>query len=186
VADEQTEEEGGMSIMIVTQQYKTRQDARSPLFPQLRHQYQRLAGRRTRRSLINIAVCFRDQAAMLPLQCQETIARLDDLRRVAQTLQACLDTLDPTTTRRVKPFASIDKLAVLDWQLTEIILCVAMLWPICQWTGYERIDLHLTIRSRFPRLLATYEDTLSQVAALLEQECYQQDDEEREEEAYVS
>jgi hypothetical protein len=82
--------------------------------------------------------------------------------------------LDPEATQRVKPYASIEKLSMLDYQLTELILCVAMLAPVCQALTYERVDLHLYIRSLFPRVLATYEDTTSQLAALIDQAAQRQ------------
>jgi hypothetical protein len=118
------------------------------------------------RELHNIATCFRDQAAMLPLQCSASVERLDALRVVACRVSLYLSNLHPAATQRLRPYASIELLATLDYQLSEIMLCIAMLEPICQATSYERIALHLYIRSKFPRVLDTFEGCLSQLAAL--------------------
>ncbi len=131
-------------------------------------QYWRIA--RLRRSLENIAACFTDQAEMFPLQCSTTIERLNALRRAAIRARAFLCELDPETTRQLKPWGSIEKLSALDYQTTRAIVTIAMFAPLCQEVCYERVELHVFIRSLFPRLLATFEDTISQLAALVERE----------------
>jgi hypothetical protein len=79
-----------------------------------------------------------------------------------------LGNIDPHTTERVKPYGSIAKLAMLDYRLTEVILTIAMFAPICQSIVQERVLLHLLIRAMFPAILATFEDCLSQLAALVD------------------
>ena len=119
-----------------------------------------------RRNLRNIAVCFIDQPAMLPLQCSESIERLDALRRTARAASIYLSHLEPDTTRQLRPHACITLLDMLYYQLTELIQYIAMFAPICQAISYERISLHLAICSLFPRVLATYDDVTDQLAAL--------------------
>lgn len=142
---------------------------RSIPFPQqMSRKYWGVASKR--RTLTNAAICFHDQAAMLPLQCQAAIEQLDDLRRRVSQMEVFLDTLEPETTQRLRPYACIDKLTNLDYLLAEAIVTIAMFAPICQSISHQRVELHLHIRSLFPRLLATFEDTTSQLAALMSQE----------------
>jgi len=131
-------------------------------------QYWRLARRQP--TFAHIVTCFRDQPAVLPLQCSEAIAHLDALRRAVSSIHDFLVLLDPETTRHLNPWASIDKLTMLDSLLSEAILTIAMFTPVCQALTHERVELHLCIRSLLPRLHVTYQDTLSQLAALIMQE----------------
>ena len=138
------------------------------LAERIRGHYGNIAHRR--RSITNVAVCFRDQPAMLPLQCTEAIARLISLRSAAYEVAVFLETLDPEDTKRLKPFGCIAKLAHLDYQTSRAILALDMFAPICQSVTYDRVELHLFIRSLFPCVLATFEDATSQLAALVEQQ----------------
>jgi hypothetical protein len=140
--------------------------------------YWRIACARRRRNLAQVELCFRDQPSVLPIECSEAIARLDNLRRTTRVLQGVLCMLDPEVTQRLRPYPTIEKLSMLDYQLTEIILCVAMLAPICQAISYERIALHLHIRSLFSRFFATYEDTARQLAVLIDRAAQLQHEEE--------
>lgn len=124
-----------------------------------------------RQSTLNhIMECFRDQPTLLPLQCQDAIQELDALRRALRSMHEFLISLDQNTVERLRPWAVIDKLTMLDFLLTEVILSIAMFAPLCQAVAPARVELHLSIRSLFPRLLATYQDTLSQLVALMSRE----------------
>lgn len=123
-----------------------------------------------RRTLSNTTLCFRNQAAMLPLQCEAAIEQLDELRQRVCQMEEFLDTLDPAVTQRLRPYACICILSHLDHLLAEAILTIAMFAPICQSISQQRVELHLHIRSLFPRILATFEDATSQLAALMSKE----------------
>ena len=122
------------------------------------------------RILSNTATCFRVQATMLPLQCDAAIEQLTALRRRVRAMEEFLATLDPSATQRLRPYACISKLSSLDFLLAEVILTIAMFAPICQSVSSQRVELHLHIQSLFPRILATFEDTTSQLSALMNQE----------------
>lgn len=139
-----------------------------PFREQMRRRYWGVASKR--RTLTNTATCFRTQAAMWPLQCEAAIEQLDDLRQRVCQMEMFLDTLDPATTQRLRPYGCISKLTNLDSLLAEAIVTIAMFMPICQSISHQRVELHLHIRSLFPRLLTTFEDTVSQLAALMSQE----------------
>ena len=138
------------------------------VYKRLVGQYWRLA--RRQQMFARIVNCFREQPAVLPLQCSEAIAHLDALRRAVYHTHDFLVLLDPEDTRRLQPWACIDKLTMLDSLLSEAILTIAMFSPICQALLPQRVELHLRIRSLFPHLHAAYQDTLSQVTVLLVQE----------------
>ena len=123
-----------------------------------------------RRVLSNITFCFCQQAAMLPLQCTAALEQLDAVRQAAHKAQEFLETLDPATTQRLRPYGCIIKLVTLDDLLTEAILTIAMFAPVCQEITHQRVDLHLSIRLLLPRIVLTFEDTVSQLAALMSQE----------------
>ena len=131
----------------------------------IKRQYQRMA--RHQRPLANVACCFRDQAAMLPLQCQEATARLYAMRRDTQHVSLYLATLPPHETQILRPYGAIEILAQLEGQLTEVIVALAMFEPVCQVVVAERIGLHLYIRSMFQHLLHTYDVVLVQLSALM-------------------
>lgn len=139
-----------------------------PFREQMSRKYWSVASRR--RTLTNTATCFRLQAAMLPLQCQAAIEQLDELRQRVSQMETFLDTLDPTVTQRLRPYGCICLLSHLDHLLAEAIVTIAMFQPICQAVTMQRVELHLHSRMLFPRLLATFEDTVSQLAALMSQE----------------
>ncbi len=123
-----------------------------------------------RRILTNTVTCFRHQSAMLPLQCEAAIEELNDLRQRVCRMEEFLDELDPATTQRLRPYACICILSHLDGLLAEAIVTIAMFVPICQDVTLQRVELHLHIRSLFLRVLATFEDTVSQLAVLMSQE----------------
>jgi len=123
-----------------------------------------------RRSLANITFCFCQQAAMLPLQCTAALEQLDAVRQAAHKAQGFLETLDPATTQHLRPYGCIIKLVTLDDLLTEAMLTIAMFAPVCQEITHQRVDLHLSIRLLLPRIVLTFEDTVSQLAALMSKE----------------
>ena len=131
-------------------------------------QYWRVASKR--RVLSNITFCFCQQAAMLPLQCTAALEQLDAVRQAAHKAQGFLETLDPQVTQRVRPYGCIMKLTTLDDLLTEAMLTIAMFAPVCQEITHQRVDLHLSIRLLLPRIVLTFEDTVSQLAALMSKE----------------
>jgi hypothetical protein len=130
--------------------------------------YQQLVWKR--RHLMNMAVVFRNDLQVNTLQCNTAIERLITLRRHVQQTCEFLYTLDPVMMSRVKPSGCITKLCQLEELLTEEILSIAMLVQVCEIVCFERLDLHLSIRALFPRLLTSFEDAVSQIAALLEQQ----------------
>jgi hypothetical protein len=85
---------------------------------------------------------------------------------LAGVARACLDGLVPAETQRIKPFGCIDKLASLDYLLTEVLLHLAMFAPLCQAICLERVQLHIIIRAKFSALLMAYDDLLAQLRAL--------------------
>ncbi len=131
-------------------------------------QYWRLARRQP--TVRHIVTCFREQPVVSPFECSEAIAHLDALRRAVYSAHDFLVLLDPEDTRRLHPWACIDKLTMLDFLLSEAILTIAMFTPVSQSLLPERVEVHLRIRSLLPRLSTTYQDTLSQLAVLLSQE----------------
>ena len=139
-----------------------------PFREQMNRKYWSVASRR--RSLNNAATCFRIQPAMLPLQCLAAIEELDDLRQRVCDMEEFLDTLDPAATQRLRPYGCICILGHLDHLMIEAILTITMYAPICQAITPQRVELHLHIRTLFPRILATFEDVVSQLAALMSQE----------------
>jgi hypothetical protein len=90
-----------------------------------------------------------------------------------------LKLLDPTTTQRIRPYGCIAKLESLEFWLTETILTLGMFLPVAELVCYERIACHMLLQYRFPRILATYEDVLSQMETLSER---QKQEESRQEE----
>ena len=138
------------------------------LVRRLSGQYWRLARRQP--TFAHIVTCFHDQPAVLPLQCSEAIAHLDALRRAVYAAHDFLMLLEPEDIRRLHPWACVDKLTMLDSLLSEAILTIAMFTPICESLLHERVELHLRIRALLPRLHVAYQDTLSQLAALLIQQ----------------
>jgi len=139
-----------------------------PFREQMSRKYWSVASRR--RTLTNTATCFRIQAAMLPLQCEAAIEQLDDLQGRVGQMEDFLNDLEPTVTQQLRPYGCITKLATLDTLLAELVVTIAMFEPICQSVTLQRVELHLHIRSLFPRILATFEDAASQLAALMSQE----------------
>ncbi len=139
-----------------------------PFRQQVTRKYWSVASRR--RTLSNTATCFRDQAVMWPLQCEAAIEELENLRQRVCQMEVFLDTLEPATTQRLRPYGCLCILSHLDHLLAEAIVTIAMFAPICQAVTLQRVELHLHIRSLFPRLLATFEDATSQLAALMSQE----------------
>lgn len=125
---------------------------------------------RRQNTLGKIAECFRDQPTLLPLQCSEAVQELDALRRAMRSTHDFLSTLDPEVIRQVQPYGVIDKLVMLDYLVSEVILTIAMFASVCQVVTHQRVELHLFIRSLFPRVLTTYHDTLRQFAVLMDQE----------------
>lgn len=121
-------------------------------------------------TLAHLAECFRDQPALLPLQCSEAVQELDALRRAMRSTYEFLSTLDPGMIQQVRPWACIDKLVMLDYLISEVILTIDMFASVCQVVTHQRVELHLFIRSLFPRVLATYQDTLRQLVVLVNQE----------------
>ena len=128
-------------------------------------QYWSVASRR--RILSNIACCFREQAMMYPLQCEASTTQLIELRKYVQQTEKLLSTLEPAMTQRLRPYGCICKLTDLASQLTEVIATIAMFAPICQSVCFQRISLHIHLQVLFRRLLLTYEDTMSQLDALM-------------------
>ena len=138
------------------------------LCEQMSRQYWSIASRR--RVLLNVAACFRLQPAMWPLQCTAAIQQLDALRSRVRQMERFLTSLEPATTQRLRPHACLCKLETLALLLTETILTVSMFAPICQSVTPQRVQLHLDIQSLVGRLLTVFEDTVSQLAALMSQE----------------
>jgi len=120
-----------------------------------------------RRILSNIACCFREQAMMYLLQCEASTTQLIELRKYVQQTEKLLSTLEPATTQRLRPYGCICKLTDFDMQLAEVITTIAMFAPICQSVCFQRISLHIHLQVLFRRLLGTYEDTMSQLNALM-------------------
>src|SRR6266516_1843313 len=120
-----------------------------------------------RRTLFNIAFIFRDQTMLLPDQCDEALNRLYALRRAVRRAYDFLNDLHPADTERLKPYGSLTKLYTLYYQLTEIILTIAMFKPICQAVCVERIQVHMYLAHQFPQVQATYEDVPPQLWQLL-------------------
>lgn len=162
-----------MSIVTMTQkgQHSSVSSISSDLdvFEQHLHgQCWRIARRQN--TLGKIAECFRDQSSILPLQCSEAVQELDALRRAMRSTHEFLAMLDPEMIQQVRPWACIDKLVMLDYLISEVILTIDMFASVCQIVTHQRVELHLFIRSLFPRVLATYQDTLSQLVSLMNQE----------------
>lgn len=130
--------------------------------------YRRLV--RQRGGIVNVAICFVEQAWMYPLQCSAAIERLNTLRRLTHSTRSYLSTLDPEITRQLRPYGCMAVLDMLEYLLAEITLTIAMFAPICQIVSYDRIELHLYIRSLFPRLLRTMDDVTTHLVALLDSE----------------
>jgi hypothetical protein len=151
------------------QQYTTSNSRqRATVGERISGQYWRIA--RQRRALANIVVCFRDQLVMLPLQVEASIERLCSLRRAVQASGRYLQSLHPHDTERLRPYGCIEKLADLEYKLSRAILLLAMFGQVCQAVSHERIELHLTLRYFLPVVLATLDDTTSQLAALMSAE----------------
>ena len=131
-------------------------------------QYWSVASRR--RVLTNIVTCFSEQPMMWPLQCTAAVEQLIELRKYVQQCLHLLSTLEPAMTQRLRPYGCICKLTDLNAQLTEVILEIAMFGPICQSVCFQRVSLHITLQVLFRRLLLTYEDTVSQLDALMSHE----------------
>ena len=119
------------------------------------------------RTLSNIAFCFREQAMIYLLQCEASTKQLIKLRKYVQQTEKLLSTLEPATTQRLRPYGCICKLTDFDMQLAEVITTIAMFAPICQSVCFQRISLHIHLQVLFRRLLGTYEDTMSQLNALM-------------------
>ncbi len=154
-------------VRTLTTTYQQPQPLRRsiPFREQMSRKYWGVASKR--RTLTNAATCFRDQAAMWPLQCEAAIEQLDDLRRRVCQMEVFLDTLDPAMTQRLRPYGCLCILSHLDSLLAEAIVTIAMFAPICQSVTYQRVELHLHIRALFPRVINSFEDTISQLAALM-------------------
>jgi hypothetical protein len=163
-----------IAVRIQDQQPRTtsgsqeHQPRRRSFAQQVSRHYWRIAEQRRR--LFNVATVIRNDPQLYPLQCAAAIEHLAELRARAQHCQAFLQGLDPRMTESVKPYGSIAKLEMLDYRLTEATITIAMFAPICQSITQERVILHLLIRAMFPAILATFEDTISQLAALVERQ----------------
>jgi len=119
------------------------------------------------RTLSNIAFCFREQAMMYPLQCEASTTQLIEVRKYVRLMETMLSTLEPATTQRLRPYGCICKLTDLESQLAEVITTIAMFAPICQSVCFQRVSLHIHLQVLFRRLVGTYEDTVSQLDALM-------------------
>ena len=118
-----------------------------------------------RRRLLNIAVVFRRDPRLSPMQCSAAIKHLEAITSCARQCQTFLNDLDPQITKLMRPYGCIEKLKKLEEQVTETILALAMFESICQAITYERVELHMLIRSQFPPIIASYEDAASQLMA---------------------
>lgn len=122
---------------------------------------------RRRRQLENSNVLYRNQYRMYPMQLDAISSSLDDIRRVVLGCRGYLQRLDPQETARLKPYACILKLSSLDYLLTELLLNVAMHAEVCTSVNSDRIQCHLAIRAAMPAVVASYNDTVAMLAALL-------------------
>ena len=119
------------------------------------------------RTLSNIVFCFSEQPMMYPLQCEAAIEQLVELRKYVQQTEKLLSTLEPAMTQRLLPYGCICKLTDVESQLTEVILSLKMFEPICQSVCFQRISLHIALQVSLRRLSAIYQDTVSQLNALM-------------------
>jgi len=139
-----------------------------PFGERMSRQYWSVASRR--RVLTNIVTCFSEQPMMWPLQCTAAVEQLIEVRKYVCLMETMLSTLEPATTQRIRPYACICKLTDLTAQLTEVILSLKMFEPICQSVCFQRISLHIALQVSLRRLSATYQDTVSQLDALISHE----------------
>ena len=160
-----------MSIVAQTQHQDhapvSRMQQYEELVDRIRRQHQRVT--RHTQKLSNIACCFREQAMMLSLQCNEAVTLLSGLRRDVEHVTLYLAMLHPDDSQVLRPDATIRILAELDDRLTEQIVSIKTFEPICQsqTAVAERIGLHLFIRATLRRTLPTFEAATSQLYALL-------------------
>ncbi|MBO0782815.1 MAG: hypothetical protein J2P37_28705 [Ktedonobacteraceae bacterium] len=122
--------------------------------------------RRRRRFLANMTIIYRDEWTLSTRQVEACLSLLSEMRQVVLATQAYLHSLEPGKTKLLRPYACVTKLADLDYLLTEVLLYCTVFHKICETTGSERVQLHLTIRALFPLVLTSYDDTHSMLAAL--------------------
>lgn len=121
-----------------------------------------------RRRLANVSLIYREQPRIYPLQVEDTLRYLLELRRLAGAARRYLDRLEPVETQRLRPIGSITKLASVDYLLTKILLNVSQFGQVCQIVSPERTRLHIEIRGAFPALLTAYDDVAAMLGALAE------------------
>lgn len=121
-----------------------------------------------RRRLGNLAAIYREQPSVYPLQVEDTLRYLLELRRLAGIARTYLDRLKPSETQRLRPYGCIEKLASMDALLTELLLNVAMFAQVCQCVVPERVQVHMEIRAKFLALLLCHDDLLALLLALVD------------------
>ncbi|HZO72881.1 MAG TPA: hypothetical protein VFB60_11820 [Ktedonobacteraceae bacterium] len=119
-----------------------------------------------RRRLAHIAILYRDQLTLLPVQVQATMEHLTTLRRLVNAACASIRRLDPEAMAHIRPGAVITRLESVEELLTETLLQVEMFRCVYQSLSPERVRIHMDIRAAFPPLLTAYDDTVSQLSAL--------------------
>jgi hypothetical protein len=147
---------------------------RRSLSERMTSMYWRIA--RRRRVLHNMYIVFRDDLVIYPMQVQEAATHLLALRQATQQTQEFYSTLAPRAMAQINPLGTITKLNDLDNRVTELLLFVVML-ETAQEDPYTRVQLHLLIRQLFPQMLASFEDGCSQLAALVERQQSQEEEE---------
>jgi hypothetical protein len=130
---------------------------------------QRLNGyAQARRRLANLSLIYQEQPSIYPLQVEDTLRSLLELRRLAGAARRYLDRLEPVETQRIRPIGSITKLASVDYLLTEILLNVSQFGQVCQVISPERTRFPIEIRGAFPALLTAYDDAAAMLGARAE------------------
>jgi hypothetical protein len=127
--------------------------------------YQKLA--EYHHQLMNIMAIFCNDEQLYPLQCQAAIDQIAMIRADARYAREFLESLDVQTTKRLQPYGCRANLQMLEYWLSDMVLSLSSYMPICQIIPLDCVDEHLHIRSRLRAILTTYEDGLSQLAALL-------------------
>ncbi|GHO88236.1 hypothetical protein [Dictyobacter formicarum] len=128
--------------------------------------YWRMA--RRERKLRNIGEVLCQDLAILPMQCQEAMKHLLALRQAAQAAYSFYSQLDPQAMKVIAPWGTLTKLAYLDDQITELLLLLDALTPICSEPSYARVQLQLMVRHLYPLMFATFDELAGQLSALVE------------------
>lgn len=166
------------SVIIQEQPRRTtgnHQRRASLLIQSMNGQYRQFA--RRERVLLNIGQIIRNDVRLLPVQCQEAVKHLLALRQAAQAAHAFYSQLDPQAMKMIKPWGSLTKLAYLDEQVTELILLLDALTPISTQSSYDRVKIQLLTRHQYPLMFLTYDETVHQLAALIDKARQQTEEE---------